>query len=147
MILLAYLAGLSFVIAVVALGIAVAEHYRADRAEQVLLDVQATLGAAIRAQGEDLTRLARQGVALAEQDVRLNRLIQAVAAASVPPAIPCRSSAHRCPRPEDGTMTLQQALRTMFRIDVAYSDQGIDPRDNDRRDGWKRCLWEWLERR
>lgn len=83
-----YLAGFSFAIAMLAVVIAIMEHYRAERVEQGLLRAERLHAEALLQHGEDLTKLARQGVALAEQDVRLNSLIQAVAAASAPPSVP-----------------------------------------------------------
>lgn len=87
-ILAVYLAGMSLVIALLALMIAVAEHRRALRIETAFEQVQ-------RRQGEDILKLFSDGATqakltaqLAEQDLELQRLISAVAAASAPPSFP-----------------------------------------------------------
>lgn len=83
-----FLAGMSFVLAVIACAIAIAEHRRAEQCE-------ATLAKAVNDCYADVTRLATQGATqaaliekLAAADVTLDRMIRAVAAASTPPAIP-----------------------------------------------------------
>jgi len=83
-----FLAGMSFVIALLALIIAVAEHQRAQRAEE-------KIARAFNAWSDDVTKLALQGAEqaeliakLASADITLDQMIRAVAAASTPPATP-----------------------------------------------------------
>lgn len=66
----------------------VAEHRRAERVEKALLASQTALRDAFLECSGDLVKLAKQGATLAEQDVRLEAAIRAVAALSTPPAVP-----------------------------------------------------------
>lgn len=83
----AFLAGMSFVIALIAVVIAIAEHYRAERVEKVLLDAVETFTRLIAAQSQQLEDLRKE-------DGALDQTIRAVAAASVLPSIPASGKVH-----------------------------------------------------
>lgn len=83
-----WLSGLSFAIAVLAAVIAIAEHYRAERAEAALCLKQSDTINVVSGVAGNVTRVI---AALDQAATRINQqeaMIRAVAAASTPPAIP-----------------------------------------------------------
>lgn len=111
MILFAYhLAGMAFVLACLALLLAIAEHRRADRAETALLmsiESGKSQHSALLASVADIAGIQARAVASLEtvtnRLVEQERMIRAVAAASVPPVYPA-SSKVQIVVPGPGTM-------------------------------------------
>jgi hypothetical protein len=95
MTLFAFVAGMSFVIACVALVIAIAEHRRAERVEKLLIEGQhdanqahSRLLTAVAGLSENQARAVSNLETVTNRLVDQERMIRAVAAASLPPVYP-----------------------------------------------------------
>jgi hypothetical protein len=99
-----WLSGVSFVLALAGFAIAVAEHRRAERAETALAASQEKLWASILRSDELSGQQAKLVADLAQQDVTLERMIRAVAAASTPIALPSDSKKVFISVPGPGTL-------------------------------------------
>ena len=86
-ILFAWLAGISFVLAVFAVVFAIAEHYRAERVEKALQEAQQRHWTHIQEAIDALANIGRSNADAWKQIAALDAQIRAVASASTPPTI------------------------------------------------------------